>query len=182
MGIFGAPVTREDDAQRALDCALEIRQRIEGLGPTLAARGLPHPDIGVGINTSNVIAGNIGSPSSLNYTVLGDGVNLASRLEGLTKRYHVPIVVGSLTREAVVGDGLAEARQGARARQDGGRPHLRTDWTRGRNPAAGTGSARALARSARRVPRSPLQAGARGVRVSRRRARIRAAYFPVPGA
>ena len=103
MAIFGAPVTREDDAQRALDCALEIRRRVEDLGPALAARGLPHPDIGIGINTSNVIAGNIGSPSRLNYTVLGDGVNLASRLEGLTKRYHVPIVVGSLTREAVRG-------------------------------------------------------------------------------
>jgi adenylate cyclase len=103
MGIFGAPVTRDDDSQRALDCALEIRRRVEALGPSLAARGLPHPDIGIGINTSSVIAGNIGSPSRLNYTVLGDGVNLASRLEGLTKRYHVPIVVGSMTRETVTG-------------------------------------------------------------------------------
>jgi adenylate cyclase len=103
MALFGAPVTREDDAQRALECALEIRTRVESLGPALAARGLPHPDIGIGINTSSVIAGNIGSPSRLNYTVLGDGVNLASRLEGLTKRYHVPIVVGSLTQEAVTG-------------------------------------------------------------------------------
>ena len=103
MAIFGAPVTREDDCQRALECALGIRTRVEALGPTLAARGLPHPDIGIGINTSSVIAGNIGSPTRLNYTVLGDGVNLASRLEGLTKRYHVPIVVGSLTREAVRG-------------------------------------------------------------------------------
>jgi adenylate cyclase len=103
MGIFGAPVTRDDDSQRALDCALEIRRRVEALGPALAARGLPHPDIGIGINTSSVIAGNIGSPSRLNYTVLGDGVNLAARLEGLTKRYHVPIVVGSMTRETVTG-------------------------------------------------------------------------------
>jgi adenylate cyclase len=103
MGIFGAPVTRHDDSQRALDCALEIRRRVEALGPALAARGLPHPDIGIGLNTSSVIAGNIGSPSRLNYTVLGDGVNLASRLEGLTKRYHVPIVVGSMTRETVTG-------------------------------------------------------------------------------
>jgi adenylate cyclase len=103
MAIFGAPVTRPDDTQRAVDCALEIRRRIEGLGPALAARGLPHPDIGIGLNTSTVIAGNIGSPSRMNYTVLGDGVNLASRLEGLTKRYHVPIVVGTLTRDRVQG-------------------------------------------------------------------------------
>ena len=103
MALFGAPVTREDDSQRAVECALEIRRRVEALGPSLAERGLPHPDIGIGLNTSSVIAGNIGSPSRLNYTVLGDGVNLASRLEGLTKRYHVPIVVGSLTQAAVKG-------------------------------------------------------------------------------
>lgn len=103
MALFGAPVTRPDDCQRAIECALDISARVEGLGPRLAERGLPHPDIGIGINTSSVIAGNIGSPTRLNYTVLGDGVNLASRLEGLTKRYHVPIVVGSLTRESVTG-------------------------------------------------------------------------------
>ena len=103
MALFGAPVTRADDTQRALDCALEIRERIEALGPALAARGLPHPEVGIGINTSYVIAGNIGSPSRLNYTVLGDGVNLASRLEGLTKRYLVPIVVGNLTHERASG-------------------------------------------------------------------------------
>ncbi len=101
MALFGAPITREDDAQRALNCALEIRRRVEALGPVLAGRGLPHPQVGIGINTSRVIAGNIGSPSRLNYTVLGDGVNLAARLEGLTKRYHVPIVVGYRTREKV---------------------------------------------------------------------------------
>lgn len=104
MALFGAPVTRPDDARRAVACALEIRQRLAALGPSLAAKGLPHPDLGIGINTSRVIAGNIGSPSRLNYTVLGDGVNLAARLEGLTKRYHVPIVIGSLTREAAPED------------------------------------------------------------------------------
>jgi adenylate cyclase len=103
MALFGAPITREDDTQRALNCALEIRRRVEALGPVLASRGLPHPQIGIGINTSRVIAGNIGSPTRLNYTVLGDGVNLAARLEGLTKRYHVPIVVGFTTRERVRG-------------------------------------------------------------------------------
>jgi adenylate cyclase len=101
MAIFGAPVTRADDAQRALNCALEVRRRVGALGPALAQRGLPHPEIGIGVNTCSVIAGNIGSPTRLNYTVLGDGVNLASRLEGLTKRYLVPIVAGSLTRDTV---------------------------------------------------------------------------------
>src|SRR5688572_20992106 len=99
MGVFGAPVRREDDAQRAVVAALEIRDRVHGLGPELAERGLPAAQIGVGLNTASMVAGNIGSPSRLNYTVLGDGVNLASRLEGLTNRYHVPIVVGSRTRD-----------------------------------------------------------------------------------
>jgi adenylate cyclase len=101
MALFGAPVTRPDDAQRALACALAIRRRVEALGPSLAAKGLPNPEIGIGITTSRVIAGNIGSPSRLNYTVLGDGVNLAARLEGLTKRYHVPIVVDEATHDRV---------------------------------------------------------------------------------
>jgi adenylate cyclase len=103
MAIFGAPVTRPDDEQRALEAALEIRQRVESMGPELAARGLPHPRIGIGLNASRVIAGNIGSPTRLNYTVLGDGVNLASRLEGLTKRYLVPIVVSGTVRERTAG-------------------------------------------------------------------------------
>ena len=103
MGIFGAPVTRPDDVQRAVLAALEIRSRVNALGPELTARGLPAPQVGVGVNTSRMVAGNIGSPSRLNYTVLGDGVNLASRLEGLTKRYHVPIVCGSRTREGSQG-------------------------------------------------------------------------------
>ena len=99
MALFGAPVTRPDDVHRAVEAALGIRRRVEGLGPALAARGLPHPQVGVGMNTSRLIAGNIGSTTRLNYTVLGDGVNLASRLEGLTKRYHVPIVAGAKTRD-----------------------------------------------------------------------------------
>lgn len=103
MAIFGAPVTRIDDAQRAVEAALDIAERIALLRPQLAARGLPHPDVGVGLNTSRVVGGNVGSASRLNYTVLGDGVNLAARLEGLTKRYLVPIVCGSRTRESVKG-------------------------------------------------------------------------------
>lgn len=98
MALFGAPIARPDDAGRALKASLAIVSRVAALGEQLAKEGLPNPDIGIGINTSRVIAGNIGSPTRLNYTVLGDGVNLAARLEGLTKRYQVPIVVGETTR------------------------------------------------------------------------------------
>lgn len=103
MAVFGAPVTRPDDAQRAVEAALAIRDRIAALRTSLDARGMPAPEIGIGLNTSRVVAGNVGSPSRLNYTVMGDGVNLASRLEGLTKRYLVPVVVGHRTRESVRG-------------------------------------------------------------------------------
>jgi adenylate cyclase len=103
MAIFGAPVARGDDTQRAALAALAIRDGVRALGVRLSGRGMPNPEVGVGVNTSRMIAGNIGSPTRLNYTVLGDGVNLASRLEGLTKRYHVPIVAGSRTREQVTG-------------------------------------------------------------------------------
>ena len=100
MAVFGAPVARAGDVQRALEATLAIRDRIAALGPRMARLGLPHPEVGIGLNAALVVAGNIGSPTRLNYTVLGDGVNLASRLEGLTKRYLVPIVVSSSVREA----------------------------------------------------------------------------------
>ena len=97
MALFGAPISRPDDPQRAVRAALAIDTRMHQLARELAAEDLPNPEVGIGVNTSRVIAGNIGSPSRLNYTVLGDGVNLASRLENLTKRYEVPILVGEAT-------------------------------------------------------------------------------------
>ena len=99
MALFGAPIGRNDDPQRAVLAALAINQRIRQLAIQLSMEGLPNPDVGIGVNSSRVVAGNIGSPSRLNYTVLGDGVNLASRLESLTKRYGVPIIVGEATAE-----------------------------------------------------------------------------------
>ena len=100
MALFGAPISRPDDPQRAVLAALAINTRMRQLARELAAEQLPNPDVGIGVNTSRVVAGNIGSPSRLNYTVLGDGVNLASRLESLTKRYQVPIIVGEKTAAA----------------------------------------------------------------------------------
>jgi adenylate cyclase len=103
MALFGAPISHSDDAARTLVAAMRIVERVAALADALRKEGLPHPDIGIGINTARVIAGNIGSPTRLNYTVLGDGVNLAARLEGLTKRYQVPIVVGEATRNRISG-------------------------------------------------------------------------------
>ena len=101
MALFGAPVSQGDDAKQALLAALEMKDKLDELTRKLALENLPDPDVGIGINTARVIAGNIGSHSRLNYTVLGDGVNLAARFEGLTKRYGVKIVVGETTYEAV---------------------------------------------------------------------------------
>ena len=97
MALFGAPIGRSDDPQRAVLAALAINRRMHQLAFELSQEGLPNPGVGIGVNSSRVVAGNIGSPSRLNYTVLGDGVNLASRLESLTKRYGVPIIVGEAT-------------------------------------------------------------------------------------
>jgi adenylate cyclase len=86
MALFGAPLATEDDAGNALQAAIEMVEALEALNVEVAARGLPQLDVGIGINTGTVVAGNMGSPNRLNYTVVGDGVNLAARIEGLTKR------------------------------------------------------------------------------------------------
>ena len=86
MALFGAPAAGEDDAGNALQAALEMIAELNRLNLELRARALPELDSGIGINTAQVVAGNMGSPNRLNYTVIGDGVNLAARIEGLTKR------------------------------------------------------------------------------------------------
>ena len=86
MALFGAPLATGDDAGNALQAALDMVEELEALNVEVVARGLPRLDIGIGINTGVVVAGNMGSPNRLNYTVVGDGVNLAARIEGLTKR------------------------------------------------------------------------------------------------
>jgi adenylate cyclase len=86
MAIFGAPIAGEDDAGDALQAALAMCAALDDLNEEFAVQGLPRLEMGIGINTDVVVAGNMGSLSRLNYTVIGDGVNLAARIEGLTKR------------------------------------------------------------------------------------------------
>ncbi len=99
MALFGAPVFNEESPRNAINCALEMQSEIRLLNHELVKDGLQRLTIGIGINTSNVVAGNMGSLNRLNYTVIGDGVNLASRLEGLTKLYGAEIIVSQSTHD-----------------------------------------------------------------------------------
>jgi adenylate cyclase len=114
MALFGAPLSNPDDADRALNAALDMIEALDDLNQRWANRGLPTIGVGIGINTDIVVAGNMGSETRLNYTVIGDGVNLASRLEGLTKvpEYETRIIVSGAT--------LAKARGKYRTRPLGG--------------------------------------------------------------
>jgi adenylate cyclase len=99
MALFGAPLANPDDADRGLKAALEMVQALDELNREWELRGLAPIGVGIGINTDVVVAGNMGSETRLNYTVIGDGVNLASRLEGLTKipEYQTRIIVSGAT-------------------------------------------------------------------------------------
>jgi adenylate cyclase len=99
MAIFGAPLVHEDDADRALHTAIEMVQALDELNREFRAQGRPELRIGVGVNTAVVVAGNMGSQRRLNYSVIGDGVNVAARLESLTKdqQYTAKIIVSDAT-------------------------------------------------------------------------------------
>jgi adenylate cyclase len=102
MVVFGAPLSEGpgEDACRAVRCALEMLASIDEWNATKPA-GEPTLKIGIGIHTGQVTAGNVGSPSRLEYSVIGDTVNLASRLEALTKDKGVPIVLSPATFEHI---------------------------------------------------------------------------------
>ena len=102
MALFGAPMAQADAADQALAAARGMAAALAELNRELAAEGRPALLAGVGINTARVVAGNMGSQSRLNYTVIGDGVNLASRLETLTKdaAYGATIIASEATVRA----------------------------------------------------------------------------------
>ena len=100
MAIWGAPLADPDHALRACRAALEMRALVEARRPEWKERYGVEIASGAGLNTGPMVAGNIGSRRKANYTVLGDSVNLASRLEGATKQYGVGILVGEGTYRA----------------------------------------------------------------------------------
>jgi adenylate cyclase len=100
MALWAAPVDMPDHAARACEVALKMQEALGGLNARWKAEGKPEIAIGIGINTGAMAVGNMGTAARFDYTVLGDQVNLGSRLEALTKDYGVDILVGEATMRA----------------------------------------------------------------------------------
>jgi adenylate cyclase len=103
MAFWGAPVADAEHASHAVRAALAMVAALEELNPRFKERGWPELHIGVGINTGLMTVGDMGSAIRKAYTVMGDAVNLASRLEGLTKTYGVAVIIGEETANRLAG-------------------------------------------------------------------------------
>ncbi|MCC5658918.1 GAF domain-containing protein [Nostoc sp. XA010] len=98
MAVFGAPLPlTENHAWRAVQSALDMRQRLEEFNRRRIIQAQPQIHIGIGISSGDVVSGNIGSRKRMDYTVIGDGVNLSSRLEAVTKDYGCDILLSEFT-------------------------------------------------------------------------------------
>ncbi|MBT5934628.1 adenylate/guanylate cyclase domain-containing protein [Sulfurimonas sp.] len=104
MAFYNAPVDVKDHADAACKSALEMIVKLDELNIELNKENIPSIYIGIGINTAEVVVGNMGSDSRFNYTVIGDGVNLASRVESLTKNYGVNILITEFTVQKISKD------------------------------------------------------------------------------
>ena len=102
MAFFGAPIKHDDDAYQSVMAALDMMDEVGRFNSRQAKLERPPFRIGIGINYGLVTVGNIGSEKKMNYTVIGDMVNVASRLEGLTKIYHEPLIISEAVYSRLV--------------------------------------------------------------------------------
>jgi adenylate cyclase len=103
MALFGAPLDDRDHADHAVQTAVAMVAALGVLNKQWTAEGRPTLDLGIGINTGLMIAGNIGSEAIMSYTVIGDAVNLGARLESLNKDYGTRIIISDATRQQLKG-------------------------------------------------------------------------------
>ncbi len=116
MAFWGAPVAQEDHALRACRAAMRFLAELERLRPLWRAEGLGEVEIGVGINTGTMVVGNMGSDVRFDYTVMGDAVNLASRLEGANKLFGTEVLLSEETHARVRGEVCARRLGSVRVR------------------------------------------------------------------
>ncbi|HPC32117.1 MAG TPA: GAF domain-containing protein [Syntrophales bacterium] len=103
MAAFGIPMAHDDDEDRAVRAAIAMINALENWNRERVSQGKRPVKMGLGLNTDVIVSGNIGSPKRMDYTLIGDGVNLASRLESLCKRYHAQILISENTYKRLRG-------------------------------------------------------------------------------
>ena len=99
MAFWGAPLKDKNHAQNALNATMQMNKAIKSINEKFAAKGWPALRMGFGLNTGNMVVGNMGSSFRMAYTVMGDSVNLGSRIESLTKIYGVDIIVSEFVKQ-----------------------------------------------------------------------------------
>jgi adenylate cyclase len=106
LAVFGVPHYQESHAQNALDCAITMLKKLDAYNEIRKHNGEEPIKVGIGINSGELIAGNLGASERMEYTVIGDTVNLASRIQNLTKTYSYPILIAESTYERLINKGL----------------------------------------------------------------------------
>jgi adenylate cyclase len=104
MAFWNAPLDDKEHARNAVKTGLAMLDDLDAFNASIAPEGVPAFGMGLGINSGSVVVGNMGSSQRFDYTCLGDAVNLASRLEGQSKPYHVRIIIGDRTAELLEGE------------------------------------------------------------------------------
>ena len=100
MAFWNAPIDDGQHEEHAIDAAIEMQEELNKLNTQLTAEGLPQINIGIGINTGDALVGNMGSDQRFDYSVIGDAVNLAARLESSSKTLGKTLVIGQDTVKA----------------------------------------------------------------------------------